>query len=32
VLGLAGSIVAVLRVARIDPVDAVQRPSLGGLA
>jgi putative ABC transport system permease protein len=32
VLGALGSVVAVSRVARIDPVDAVHRPSLGGLA
>lgn len=32
VLGALGSVVAVSRVVRIDPVDAVHRPSLGGLA
>jgi len=31
VLGLIGSIVSLVRVVRIDPVGAVQRPSLGGL-
>jgi putative ABC transport system permease protein len=31
VLGLVGSLVSILRVLRIDPVDAVQRPGLGGL-
>ncbi len=30
-LGLAGSLVSIVRVLRIDPVDAVQRPGLGGL-
>ncbi len=31
VLGLLGSVVALVRVLRIDPNDAVRRPSLGGL-
>lgn len=31
VLGLIGSVVSLVRVVRIDPVGAVQRPSLGGL-
>ncbi len=31
VLGLVGSLVSILRVLRIDPVDAVRRPGLGGL-
>jgi putative ABC transport system permease protein len=32
VLGALGSVVAFARIARIDPNDAVRRPSLGGLA